>query len=133
MKRISVLIPDADVQFPVACCLTVSRQAVVHGLARHPAPALKHSSFFASFEEFADKFDVEVWLHRIGEIVAERRIDVVLPIADYAIRTLSQHRHALPWGRKLPLLPNPHTFDIASNKVKLAEFLGKSGIPHPPT
>jgi D-aspartate ligase len=133
MKRISVLIPDADVQFHVACCLTLSRQAVVHGFALHPAPSLKYSRFYASFEEYKGKFDLEVWLRRIGEIVAERQIDVVLPMAEFAIRTLSEHRHALPWGGKLTPLPNPYTLDIATNKVTFAEFLRKSSIPHPPT
>ena len=110
MKRISVLIPDADIQYHAACCLTMSRQAVVHGFALHPAPLLKHSRFFASIEEYKGEFDLEVWLRRIGEIVAERRIDVVLPIAEFAIRTLSEHRHALGWGEKLPPLPEPRIF-----------------------
>jgi glutathione synthase/RimK-type ligase-like ATP-grasp enzyme len=121
MKRISVLIPDADVQLYVACCLAVSTQVVVHGLAAHPTRVLRYSRFFANFEECK------------GEIVAERRIDVVLPIADTATRLLSEHRHQLNWGAKLPPLPNPHTFDIATNKATLAEFLDRSGIPHPGT
>jgi len=133
MKRISVLIPDADVQLNVACCLTVSRQAVVHGLALHPAPLLRHSRFFASFEEDKGEFDVKLWLSRIGEIVEERRIDVVLPISEFAIRTLSEHRQALNWAAKLPPLSALHTFDIATDKAKLADFLDSHGIPHPPT
>ena len=83
MKRISVLIPDADVQLNVACCLAASKQAVVHGFALHPAPLVKHSRFFASFEEYKGEFDVEFWLNRIGEIVEEQRIDVVLPISEF--------------------------------------------------
>ena len=133
MKRISVLIPDADVRLNVACCLEVSRQAVVHGLAQHPAPLLRHSRFFASFEECKGEFDVKLWLSRIGEIVEERQIDVVLPISEFAIRTLSEQQKLLGWGAKLPPLPNPHTFDIATNKAKLADFLDSYGIPHPPT
>ena len=133
MKRISVLIPDADEQFKVACCLAVSRQAVVHGLSRHPAPLQTHSRFFTSFEEYKGEFSVMNWLSRIGEMVEERRIDVVLPIAQSAIKTLSEHQQALSWAAKLSQLPNPHTFDIATNKAKLADFLAFYGIPHPPT
>ncbi len=133
MNRISVLIPDADVRLNVACCLTVSKQAVVHGLALHPAPLLKHSRFFASFEEYKGEFDVKSWLRRIGEIVAERRIDVVLPIAEFAIRILSEQRPALNWAAKLPELPSPHSLDIGTDKAKLAEFLDRYRISHPPT
>jgi len=133
MNRISVLIPDADAQLPVVRCLGASKRAVVHGFALHPAPFLEHSRFLTSFEQFKDVFDVKLWLNRIGEIVAERRIDVVLPISEFATRTLSEHRQGLTWAAKLPPLPNPHSFDIATNKAKLAEFLDSNSIPHPPT
>src|SRR5208283_2071618 len=123
MNRICVLIPDADVRLNVACCLAVSKQAVVHGLALQPAPLVKHSRFFASFDEYTGEFDVKSWLRRIGEIVEERRIDVVLPISDFAIRTLSERRRELSWAAKLPELPNPHAFEMATNKAKLADFL----------
>jgi hypothetical protein len=133
VNRISVLIPDADARLYVAHCLAASRQAVVHGIALHPAPLLKHSKFFVSFEEYKGEFDVKFWLSRIGDIVAERRIDVVLPISEFAIRTLSEHRQALSWAAKLPQMPNPETFDIATDKARLADFLGSHGLPHPPT
>jgi predicted ATP-grasp superfamily ATP-dependent carboligase len=94
---------------------------------------LEHSRFLASFEQFKGEFNVEPWLNRIGEIVAERRIDVVLPISEFAIRTLSEHRQALHWAAKLPSLPAPHIFDIATDKANLAAFLDSHGIPRPPT
>jgi predicted ATP-grasp superfamily ATP-dependent carboligase len=133
MNRISVLIPDADGWGHVARCLAVSGQAVVHGFSLHPAPLLKHSRFFDSFEEYKGDFDIKFWLGRIGEVVAERRIDVVLPISEFAIRTLSEHRRTLSWAEKLPPLPNPHTFDVATNKASLADFLASHDLPHPPT
>ena len=133
MNRISVLIPDADVNLPVVRCLGASKSAVVHGFALHPAPFLEHSRFLAGFEQFKGEFNVEPWLNRIGEIVAERQIDVVLPISEFAIRTLSEHRQALHWAAKLPPLPAPHIFDVATDKANLAAFLDSHGIPHPPT
>jgi D-aspartate ligase len=133
MSRISVLIPDADVLLNVAHCLAASRQAIVHGFALHPAPLPRHSKFFASFEEYKGEFKLKGWLNRIGEIVVERRIDVVLPISEFAIKTLSEHLQILSWAAKLPQLPNPHTFDIATDKAKLAGFLASHGLPHPPT
>ena len=133
MKCLSVLIPDADVRLPVACCLAVSPQVVVHGLAINPGSSLKHSKFFASFEEYEGKFDINGWLQRIGEIIAERQIDVVLPIAEFAVKMLGEYRHALSWSAKLPPLPSPHTLDLVTNKATFADFLDSSAIPHPPT
>ncbi len=133
MNRISVLIPDADVRLRVACCLAASGRAVVHGFACRPAPEARRSRFFASFEEYQGAFDPQVWLARIGGIVAERRIDVVLPTADFAIRTLSQYRPTLDWAEKLPLLPEPDVYDTATDKAKLAGVLARCGLPHPPT
>ena len=133
MNRISVLIPDANAWINVARCLAASRQADVHGLAPHGASLQKHSRVFVSFEENNGEFDVKSWLSRIGEIIAERRIDVVLPNSEFAIRTLSEHRHKLSWASKLPQLPDPHTFDLATDKGKLADFLSGHGLPYPPT
>ena len=133
MKRLSVLIPDADVRLPVACCLAASQQVVVHGLAVNSGSSLKHSKFFTSFEEYEGKFDIKGWLQRIGEIIAQRQIDVVLPIAEFAIKILGEHRHALSWSAKLPPLPSPHTLDLVTNKATFADFLDTSAIPHPPT
>jgi D-aspartate ligase len=133
MNRISVLIPDADEQLHVPCCLTASGRAIVHAFARRPAPALKYTRFCASFEAFEGPFDVERWLKRIGEIVAEKRIDVVLPISGFAIRALSEHRQELGWAAKLPHLPDTHTFDVATDKAKLADVLARCSLPQPPT
>jgi len=135
MNRISVLIADSNPWFllNVARCLAASRQATIHGIALGLAPSLKHSKYFVSFEEYTGKSGVKSWVHRIGEIVAKRRIDVVLPPSDFAIRTLSEHRQELSWAAKLPQLPDLHTFDIATDKTRFADFLASRSLPHPPT
>jgi glutathione synthase/RimK-type ligase-like ATP-grasp enzyme len=133
MHPVRVLIPDAEVRLPVACCLAASERATVHGLARHPAPHLKHSRFFASVEELHSESHPALWLGRIEEIISERQIDVVLPISEFAINTLSEHRHALSWAAKLPPLPAFQAFKTATDKANLAGFLGRCGLPHPPT
>jgi predicted ATP-grasp superfamily ATP-dependent carboligase len=133
MNRISVLIPDADVKLPVAQCLAASKHVVVHGFAQQSAPFLRHSRFFASIETYHGGSDLNGWLNRIGEIVVKRRIDVVLPISELAIRALSQHREELNWTGKLPLLPDLRAFDTCVDKSTLADFLKRHDIPHPPT
>jgi len=119
--------------FDVARCLAASGQVVLHGFAQSAAPAARHSGLFASFEENTGECDVKAWLVRIGRIVKEKQIDVVLPASVFAIRSLSEHRQELSWAAQLPDLPKPHTFDVATDKATLADFLGTHGLPHPPT
>jgi D-aspartate ligase len=133
MKRISVLIPDADVQLPVARCLAASKQTLVYGFAREPAPHLRHSRFFAAVEEYHGQFNLNGWITRLSEIVVERQIDVVLPISEFAIRALSEHRRGLDFATKLPELPGLGAFDTASDKAALAGFLERRSVRHPPT
>lgn len=133
--RMSVLIPDVDAWagLMVARCLAASRRAVVHGFAGRAAPLLRHSHRFASFKEHKGEFDVASWLSEIGDIVAERDIDVVLPISHIATRTLIEHRHKLSWAGKLPRAPDLSAFDRATNKASLADFLAVHGLAHPRT
>jgi D-aspartate ligase len=135
LKRMSVLIADADpwIGLSVARCLVTSGQVVLHGFARNGASSVSHSNLFTSFEENKGKFEPKLWLARISQIIAERGIDVVLPIMGDAIRTLSEHRHTLSWAAKLPQLPNVRAFDTATDKAMIAEFLVMHGLPHPPT
>lgn len=128
-----MLIPDAEVQLPVARCLAASKRALVYGLAREPAPFLRHSRFFAAVEEYNAELTLNGWISRIGEIVVDRQIDVVLPISECSIRALSQHRQNLSWANKLPQLPNLHALDTVIDKATLANFLETHGVSHPQT
>lgn len=133
MDRISVLIPDAEQYFgrPVAYCLK-TRGNVVHALARGRSRSLPFSNLFASFE-YMDEPQLGPWLKRIEEIVTERKIDVVMPVSEYAIRALSEHGHSLSCANKLVRLPEHRIFEMATDKASLAKFLAAHGLPLPPT
>jgi predicted ATP-grasp superfamily ATP-dependent carboligase len=130
-----VLVPDADAWagLLVAHCLAASGEVVLHGLSGRAATPFRRSKLFTTFEILGGGFELDRWLKRIDEIIAERSIDVVLPISGYAIRSLSERRSALTWAAKLVDLPDPHVFDIAANKAALAEFMNTHDLPHPTT
>ncbi|HEY1576177.1 MAG TPA: ATP-grasp domain-containing protein [Terracidiphilus sp.] len=135
MGRFSVLIPDVDddlISIPVAQCLTDAEEIDIHGLSRHKSRSLQLSNLFTSFDQM-DEFALSGWLRRIDEVVARRRIDIVLPVTDVAIRALSEHRHVLACAGKVARLPEPSVFDVATNKASLALFMKDHDIPHPPT
>lgn len=132
-SQIVVLIPDVDdwLSLSVAYCLKTSGRVTVHGLSRCQSKRLRLSNLFASFSEIVD-FDLGGWLARIDQIVAERRVDLVLPVSSIAIRALSEHRRTLASADRLVQLPEPDAFDTATNKASLAGFLAAHGFPHPP-
>jgi glutathione synthase/RimK-type ligase-like ATP-grasp enzyme len=131
---ISVLIPDCDewLSLPVAYCLKVSRQIVVHGLSRRRSRPLRLSRLFASFEDIKE-YELPSWLTRIDEIVAREGVDVVMPASSAGIRALSVHRQRLSCAEKLVWLPEAHAFDVATNKARLADLLADTDLPRPRT
>lgn len=135
MSRISVLIPDADagMSLPVAYCLKESGQVKVHGSCARPSKPLELSNLFTSLDYAEQKGELESWLNRIDEIAAMRRVDVILPTSNAAIRALSTHRHKLASRMKLAFVPDPTSLDTATNKALLTGFLTDRGIPQPPT
>lgn len=135
MKRLSVLIPDADAWacLLVAHCLADSGEVTLHGLSRRETTPNRHSKLFASFETLRDNVEIDQWSKAIDEIVTKRSIDIVLPISGFAIRSLSERRGTLNWASKLVQLPDPHVFDLATNKATLANFMKAHDIACPST
>lgn len=134
-KRFSVLIPDVDTGqgLPVAYCLNVSGQASVQGFSQLKSRPLQFSRLLCTFECAGRELEPSAWLTRIDEIVARGQVDVVLPVSNFAIRTLSEHRQTLSCAPRLAPLPDPHVFDVATNKALLANFLAAQKISHPET
>src|SRR5262249_26172672 len=112
-------------------CLNTG-EVTVHGLSRRKSRSFQFSNLLTSFDHM-NEFEVSSWLARIDELVAKRRIDVVMPVTNLAIRTLSEHRRSLKCSERLALLPEPHIFDTATNKASLAGILATHGLHHPPT
>src|ERR1700744_4649062 len=119
MNKISVLIPDAEAQIGarVARCLKESGRVACHGLSRNKSAPLRHSSLYTTFECLAEPTELSSWLKRVDEITQRLQVDVVLPISDFGIRTLSEHGHLLACANKLAQLPNHRIFDMATNKA----------------
>jgi hypothetical protein len=130
--QFSILIPDADDGFsiPVAYCLKMGGQ-IVHGLSRRQSRMMPLSRLFQSFDFPMREFEISSWLSQIDEIVTRRNVDVILPVSSMAIRTLSENRSQLSCADKLAHLPSPQSFDTATNKAALANFLAACGLPQP--
>lgn len=135
MSRISVLIADADAwtALPVAHCLKASGRVTVHGFSATTATPSRYSSLFTTYHCLGETFHRDLWLDQIGRTIKKHGIDIVMPTADFAIRTLSEQRERLGWTAKLVQLPDVGTFDTATNKASLAGFLASNGFPQPPS
>lgn len=83
-----------------------------------------HTSFYKKTTE-------REWINHINSELKRHSIDVILPVFEHSIRTLSLYRNLLISPEKLGLLPNIEDFDIAVHKWSLAKHLVKHNIPHP--
>ena len=71
----------------------------------------------------------EAYAARVGEVIAEESVDIVLPITEAALLSTLSHRSAYAPAR-LPF-PEKKTFQLASDKAWLTESAIRLGIPVP--
>lgn len=133
MARISVLIPDAEhFSKRVARCLDASRQVILHGLSKQEFVPLRTLSLYATFSAMGE-MALSSWLERVDDIATKLQVDVVLPTSHFSIRALSEHGRSLACADRLAHLPDYRTYDMATDKASLSDFLALNEIPHPRT
>jgi carbamoyl-phosphate synthase large subunit len=66
----------------------------------------------------------------LAELVAEHRVDLVIPLADLDHRVLAARRDEVG---ALVLLPGPEAISLCEDKYEAARFFEARGLPSPPT
>lgn len=77
-------------------------------------------------------YEDEAYLETVKGIVAEQRIDVVIPMSDFSSKFLSKHRDELMPIVKF-VLPDIKTFERGYDKNSLMALCAMNGYPHPQT
>ncbi|MFS4447682.1 ATP-grasp domain-containing protein [Maribacter sp. 2307UL18-2] len=133
-NRCAILIPDGESHFLnyVINCLSTIPRALVYVMTSKNDVAIKFSRFVHHLTFYEITSD-EHWISCINSEVDRHDIDVILPVFETGIRTLSALRQDLTHPNKLGLLPTTHYFDIAINKWSLSKHLTQHQIPHPLT
>jgi predicted ATP-grasp superfamily ATP-dependent carboligase len=134
-ETITVLIPDgeSELALPVLRCLGEMKNVRTCILSNDPWVRVRFSRHTNQFFIYPKEEGEERRLAVINDILKYKKIDVILPIDEPTIRLLSVHKETLLKQTSVVHLPLTDTFDVASNKWLLAEWLIKNRIPHPPT
>lgn len=91
------------------------------------------------YSRYVDQFiykphkDDKHWIADINAIVAEKKIDVIMPIYEDGIKIILKHHSLLDQPEKLASLSVFQDYDKATNKALLSQHLKAHNIPHPKT
>ncbi len=96
--------------------------------ANHDRFVLKHSAADARY--LVPRPDARVFVRVLRAIIADARIDLVLPTSDRHVQALSHGRKALT-GKVF--LPAAGVVDLCADKYRLTRFLRRHGLPAPRT
>lgn len=128
---LNILIPDGESTFAflVIPCLAEIPNVKLHVLSSKKKNPIRHSKYVASFTVFETKKYDDRWLDDLQSIIAEKSIDIIVPIAEAEFRFCIQEQANLSCKRIA--LPSLESFDIATNKLHLNTFCVAHGIPVP--
>lgn len=129
-NRLNILIPDGESTFAflVIPCLAEISNAKIHVLSSKSKNPIRHSKYIASFSVDQTK-NYDSWLAHIQNVVKEKAIDVIVPIAEIEVRFCIQHKTQIDCA--IIPLPELEAFDIAINKLKLNSFCVAHDVPVP--
>jgi predicted ATP-grasp superfamily ATP-dependent carboligase len=132
-KKVSVLIPDGEsnLVINVLRCLSDVRGLKIYILSSEEYLPIRYSRYVSRFIYENTSADPLAHIGRINELVEQYSIDVILPVHALAIRRLIAFRHLLLHPEKTLIPPSTEIFDLADDKIKLANQLLTLGIPYP--
>jgi predicted ATP-grasp superfamily ATP-dependent carboligase len=135
MNSISVLVLDgqSDFSVPVIRCLADTPDVKIHVLSIDKWAPSQFSRHVASFEVVDVSEGPEQRLGIIRDAVRRKNVDVMLPVAEDAIRFVAAHREEMRHIGAIPPTPELEPFEVISDKWGLAQFTTDHGIPAPCT
>jgi D-aspartate ligase len=134
MKSLSVLVLGAhnDLSIPVMRCLAEVPGVAIHVLSVLRWVPSRFSRHLASFQVLDIGKGTDRQLEIVRDAVRHRGIDVMLPVAEGAIRFVASRREAFRFCAVTPT-PELQPFDVVRNKWGLAQFAADHKIPAPCT
>lgn len=129
-----VLVTDGDNRATLAIVRSLGRQghSVVVGERRIPCLA-RASRYCSESVVYPDPFSNEVgFTNRLLAEIAEKRIDVLVPVADVTTALISERRDEFERVCRLPLAPDT-AIARAADKVDVLKLAAGLGVPVPRT
>lgn len=95
--------------------------------------SLRYSRHIHHFSFYPKTLNEVEWITHINNEIDKYNVDVIMPIYEHGIRTLTKYKKRLSHPDRLVSLPRLEQFDIANNKGLLARHLENHKIPSPYT
>lgn len=133
---LSVLIIDGESEhaLKVLRCLAHAPRVKVHVLSSVLRTRIRSSRHYTSFHHHNHTLDDEEnYLEEIGTVARRENIKVLLPVDEPGVRFAAKHRAALEEFAKITPVPELDTFETATDKWLLGDFMQRQGIPTPKT
>jgi len=133
--QLSILIPDVGKNFsiPVIDCLSKIPELKIDILSDSRLSPSRTSRHIRNYRFHPPIQDPHEWVDFICQTAIDNKVDVILPVDQPAIRSLSKHRDHIPASVHTSPLPPLESFDTAANKWTLADHLDRHQIPTPRT
>jgi predicted ATP-grasp superfamily ATP-dependent carboligase len=134
-KQISVLIPDGESNHAliVARCLAQVPDLKVHVLSEVPWAPLRFSRRRSSYQVKPRETNRDQYLTVIRNAIKKTKADIILPVDEKAILLASSFSEDLAAIASTVPIPSIETFQMATDKWMLAEFMNRKQIPTPET
>lgn len=131
----SVLIPDGETHIltEVIYSLSQIKGLKLYVMSNKRNISLRYSRHIRNFSFYPKTLNEMEWIAHINKELDTHEIDVIMPIYEHGIRTLTKYKQQLSQPERLVSLPQLEAFDIANNKGLLASLLKDHKIPRPYT
>lgn len=125
--------PEHRLSLTVSRALGQWRGTTIHLLSDSPHSAARYSRYVASSAICPDSLTQEQRVEALLQETRRTAADVVLPVDQWATRTVIAARSALPSSVRTAPVPSVESLAVADDKGALAELLAQNGIPLPRT
>jgi glutathione synthase/RimK-type ligase-like ATP-grasp enzyme len=132
---LSILIPDGESLLApyVVGCLSQIQGWKTHILSDDPETLTRYPSHKQDFLVRRKSGTYEEWTDTLRQIATRKKVDVVLPVDEFAIRALSIYGHELASLTSIAPIPKTNAFDLVADKWSSALFFKQNNLPAPDT
>ncbi len=132
-ETISVLIPDGEshILIHVINCLAQIKSVKTYLMSNQKNSAMNYSRHVHHFSYYPKTSNETEWITNINKEIKKHSIDVLMPIFEEGIGTITKLKHLIPSINNLGIFSEFENFNIAINKEELSKFMNKHFIPSP--
>ena len=114
-------------------CLAELDNVIIHVVSRDASAHIRLSRHIKSFTFLDTLLSHEQYTEQLFELVREKDVSMIFPILEKSVGMIGLLRERFEEQCIVPLIPDPDSFRIATDKRLLGAFMHEHGIPAPLT